>query len=124
MDSVAKRTIAIIALALLICGSIPLLDSVHGQIPQTPQDWEIQHLQEQMKELREVPTQIALIIAQQRIEADWHKEDEDFKGKIVWGFIGTSGSILMALFLWVLHQFGISFRPSKIAEEPKRKRPI
>ncbi len=107
VDAIAKRIIAVGALVIMVCGSVPLLTSVHGQQPSNQLEYEVQTLRERVKDLDNVPTEIALIVAQQKVEADWHREDEEFKGKIVYGMFGLSSAVFMALFGWILQQFGI-----------------
>lgn len=113
VDSVTKRIIAVAAFLLLVAGSVPLLTSVRGQTPNSPLDYEVRDLRQKVDKLDSVPTEIALILAHQKIEDERYQEQQEFEGKIIWGFVGTSGSILMALFLWVLHQFGITFGSEK-----------
>lgn len=116
VDAIAKRAIAVGALALLITGAMPLVTSVHGQ-PTTQLEWEVQHLREQMQEMRSLPTDVALILAHQRLEDERYKETQEFQGKLLWGFVGTAGSTMMGLFLWALNQFGISIG----SKEPRRR---
>ncbi len=107
MDAIAKRVIAVGALALLITGSMPLL-IVSGQEPATQLEWEVKHLREQYADLKNLPVDVALILAHQRLEDERYKETQEFQGKLLWGFVGTAGSTMMGLFLWALNQFGVS----------------
>lgn len=122
VDAIAKRSIAVGAVVILLCGSIPLITSVHGQQPSTQMEYEVQSLRERVKALDNVPTDVALIIAHQRVEDERYKELAEFESKIVWGFVGTSGSLLLGLFMWVLHQFGISFGKQNDNDRIGRKR--
>lgn len=120
VDSVAKRTILVGAMAILLCGSIPLMTSVHGQQPSTQIEFEVQSLRERVKALDNVPTDVALIVAHQRLEDERYKELSEFEDKIVWGFVGTSGSMLLGLFMWILHQFGITFGNQNDGDKRRR----
>ena len=109
MDAVAKRTIAVAALTLLIAGSVPLITSVHGQVATTPLQQEVEDLRTQVAKLDAVPAELAVVIAHQKLEDERYQQQEDFQNKVVWGFLGTSGGLLLALFGWALNQFGVSF---------------
>lgn len=109
LDAIAKRVIAASALVLLVAGSIPLVTSVHGQQPTTALEYEVQDLREKVGKFEAVRTDLALVIAHQQLEDERYKEQHDFQGKIVLGFIGEIGGIFMAIFGWFLHQMGITF---------------
>ena len=119
VDSVAKRTIAVAALALIMIGSYPLVTSVHGQQPKTRLDYEIEELRSKVGKLDTMPTEIALIIAHQKVEDERYKEQQDFQGRMIWGFLGTGGGVLMAIFGWAISQFGITF--TKLEQQSKRR---
>lgn len=107
MDAVAKRTIAVAALALILFGSSPFVLPVHSQ-PQSDRDWELQHLQEEMKELRNVPVEIALLQQQVKLEESRYEEQRELEGKLIVGFLGNIGGLLLLIGGWVLHQFGVT----------------
>src|ERR1019366_988403 len=109
LDSITTRTILTAALVIALSGAIPLMDSVHGQQPKSDLDYEVQHLQEEMKDLRNVPTEIALIQAELSIQSEWHKEDQELKSKMVDGFLAVIGAICLATLVWLLNQTGITF---------------
>lgn len=106
LDYFTKRAIIIGAIVIALSGAVPLL-SVHGQ-PKTDLDWKVQHLDEEVKDLRNVPTEIALIEAHLRLQDEWHKDDQNLKAKMVDGFLAVIGAFCLALFGWLLGQLGIT----------------
>lgn len=121
MDALAKRVISVAALAILIVGIYPLMTGVHGQQPKNALEWEVQGLRERIDRAKidTMPTEMALIIEHQKLEDERYQEQRDFESKMIWGFLGTGGGILMAFFAWILHQFGISFGGE--SKGPKRR---
>lgn len=108
MDSITKRVIALAALVLLVVGSIPILTTnVHGQ-PRSQLEFEVQDLRNRVERLNSIPTDIALIVAHQKLEDERYKEQMEFQSKIVWSLLGASGGWLMLMLGWLLHQFGIT----------------
>ena len=107
VDTVTKRTISLVALILLVVGAYPLITAVHGQQPKTQLEFEVQDLQQKVSKLDNVPTEIALMIEHQKLEDQRFDQEQAFQNKIIYGFIGTAGSIFLALFIWALNQFGV-----------------
>lgn len=126
VDSVAKRILAISALLLLTAGSTPLLIGVHGQQPKTPLEWEVQALTERMDRagVDKLPAAVALVVAHQQLEDERYQEQRDFQSRLLWGFMGTGGSMLLALFGWVLHQCGVILGFGETKPIIGRRRPI
>ena len=112
VDQVAKRLIAVGALTLISIGSLPLLTGVHGQSTNPQLQYEVEELQRQVTALPDMKTQLALLAAQVKEEQDtatdhW-KRQEEFQSKLIWGLLGTAGSVFMAMFVWVLQHFGVT----------------
>lgn len=107
LDSITKRVIATAALLILASGAVPFITPVHGE-PKADIDYEIQHIQDELKELRGVPTQMAVMQQELSVMAQWHKEDQDLKSKLVDGFLGVIGAVFLAIFVWWLNQLGIT----------------
>lgn len=114
LDAVAKRTIAVSAMALVMFGASPLVMPVHSQ-PQTDRDWQLQHLQEEMKDLRNVPLEIALLQQQVKLEESRYEEQRDLESKLILGFLANIGALLLAFAVWALNQFGITVRKKETA---------
>jgi hypothetical protein len=113
VDSVAKRLIAVASLLLLLSGIMPLITAAHGQSGNGQLDYEIRDLQDRIRKLDAVPTEIALILEHQKIEDEHYKSQQEFQGKVLWGFAGTIGAIFLAMFVWTLNQFGIVLGPER-----------
>ena len=110
VDQTAKRIIAIAGICIMITGTVPLIQSVHGNpTPQSDLEWEVKHLREEMAEMRSVPTEIALIMAHQKIEDDRYEEEKQFRWKLFEALLSVGGGTFLALLGWLLHESGLAF---------------
>ncbi len=107
MKAASGKIIAVAAGLIVLIGSLPLLTSVQGQ-PQTQEQYEIQHLQEEIKDFRPLPLEVALIQQQLAIQIEWHKEQQERDNKLLWGFMGVVGGIATLIGGWILHQLGVT----------------
>ena len=107
LDTVTKRVIALAPVMMLLMVSVPVMTAVHGQ-QKSDVDYELQHMRDEIKELRGVPVQIALMQQQLGVMVEWHKEDQQLKSTLIDGFLGVIGAIFLAVLGWGLTQFGIT----------------
>lgn len=112
LQSSAKKLIAIASVVIFLAGTLPLLTDVHGQGMSTQQlEDEIKRIDSAARDLRdqfhEVNATTQLLVAQQKVEAEWHREDQEFQSSIVHGVAAMALGIFLALLGWGLSQFGI-----------------
>lgn len=115
LDAIAKRVIAGGAILLVLAGSLPIVTTVHGQL-KSPLDYEVQDLRERVSKVESLPTDVALIIAHQKLEDERYKDQQDLEGKLLEGFLALTGGIFTAILGWALHQFGVNLGGRKRSE--------
>lgn len=104
LDAMAKRVIAALAFVLILGASIPVITTVSGQYdqPKTQLEYEVRDLREKVEKLADVNTQIALLVAHQKLEDERFNSDQQFKLLIGSGFG-------LAILGWFLQQLGVTF---------------
>ena len=106
MRAASGKLIAVAAGVILLAGSFPLI------LPSQAQDadlrYEIQHLQEEIKELRPVPLEIALMQQQLVEQVQWHKEQQERDATLLHAFLGVIGGVATLVIGWILHQLGVT----------------
>lgn len=112
MDATAKKTLAAAPLVFLLIAALPLMTGVHGQGMTTDQlQVEVERIDKAGRDMQDklitLHETASLIVAQQQVESQWHREEQEFQGKIIWGLFGVAGAVFLALFGWMLSQFGV-----------------
>lgn len=124
MDAVAKRTLIVSGIAMcvysaLMMAGIPMISGVRGQTPPTAQQIqataERDDILRRLDKLEQIPAELSVIVAEQRVEDEHYKEEREFRDKVsdwisrmVYGMFALIASFMTIGFTFLLNHMGIS----------------